>query len=347
MSFELEPLVHERLKGMPVAGMLSRILVREGDVSFALNLPSHMSRAQGEALRQACLKALEDLPGGPQVRIVLTSEEAPPSLRQTIQKTPVDPEKLPDIRHVLAVASGKGGVGKSTVAVGVAVALAQQGLKVGLLDCDIYGPSIPLMLGIFDKPDVGVDKKILPFERYGITCMSIGCLLPPEAPMVWRGPMVHHALMQLLNDVAWGPLDVLILDMPPGTGDAHLSIAQKIKLSGVIMVSTPQDLALIDALKGWRMFQNLQVPLVGLVENMSLFACPNCGHETPLFGHGGAEACAAIEGMPFLGAIPLTMALREAGDAGIPLGVAQPETPSALIFKEIAIKARKFLDQGA
>ncbi|MBX3457509.1 MAG: P-loop NTPase [Candidatus Paracaedibacteraceae bacterium] len=225
-------------------------------------------------------------------------------------------ESLHDIKHIIAVASGKGGVGKSTTTVNLAFALTQLGYKVGILDADIYGPSLPTMMGLSDKPDVTADKKLRPSMAHGIACMSIGLLIPADTPMVWRGPMVQGALMQLLKDVAWGELDVLLIDMPPGTGDVQLSLAQQASLSGAIIVSTPQDIALIDARKGLAMFEKVAVPILGIVENMSLFKCPNCGHESHIFSHGGAHETANQLGVAFLGEIPLTLEIRQCADSG-------------------------------
>jgi ATP-binding protein involved in chromosome partitioning len=247
---------------------------------------------------------------------------------------------------IIAVASGKGGVGKSTVAVNLAVALARQGLKVGLLDADIYGPSLPRMLGLARKPDVKGDR-IQPLNAWGVKVMSIGFLVEEETPMIWRGPMVMGALEQMLGQVDWGALDVLVVDMPPGTGDAQLTISQRVALTGAVIVSTPQDIALIDARRGVRMFERVKVPVLGLVENMSFYCCPNCNHRVELFGHGGAKAEAHRLGAPFLGEVPLQLAIRETGDAGTPLTAAQPESEAAKAFADIAaklwqqVKARK------
>jgi ATP-binding protein involved in chromosome partitioning len=241
---------------------------------------------------------------------------------------------LPDIKNIIAVASGKGGVGKSTVAVNLAVALAQGGLRVGLLDADIYGPSLPRMLGVNVKPEVK-DGMIRPLQAFGLACMSIGFLVPEETAMIWRGPMVTGALNQMLTQVAWGPLDILVVDMPPGTGDIQLSLAQKTKLRGAVVVSTPQDIALIDARRGVKMFEQLLVPVLGIVENMSYFSCPNCQHRSDIFGHGGARDEAARIGVPYLGGVPLLLAIRETGDAGLPIIASAPEGEAAAAFRAI------------
>ncbi len=225
-------------------------------------------------------------------------------------------ESLRGIKQIIAVASGKGGVGKSTTTVNLGFALTRLGYTVGILDADIYGPSLPTMMGLTEKPAVTADKKLVPALSHGIACMSIGLLIPTDTPMVWRGPMVQGALMQLLKDVAWGELDVLLIDMPPGTGDVQLSLAQQARLSGAVIVSTPQDIALIDARKGLVMFDKVAVPILGIIENMSVFTCPNCGHESHIFSHGGAQTTANQLGTPYLGEIPLTLEIRECADAG-------------------------------
>jgi ATP-binding protein involved in chromosome partitioning len=242
---------------------------------------------------------------------------------------------LPEVKAIVAVASGKGGVGKSTVAVNLAVALAQQGHRVGLLDADIYGPSLPRMLGLNRKPEVRGDKMI-PLQAWGLSCMSIGFLVEEETPMIWRGPMVMGALEQMMGQVEWGPLDIMVVDMPPGTGDAQLTMAQRVALSGAVIVSTPQDIALIDARRGVRMFERVQVPVLGLVENMSYYCCPNCGHRAELFGHGGARLEATRLGTAFLGEVPLLLDIRTASDAGTPIVAAAPESEAAKAFAAVA-----------
>ncbi len=242
---------------------------------------------------------------------------------------------LPDVKAIVAVASGKGGVGKSTVAVNLAVALARQGLQVGLLDADIYGPSLPRMLGLNRKPEVRGDRMI-PLQAWGLSCMSIGFLVEEETPMIWRGPMVMGALEQMMGQAEWGPLDVMVVDMPPGTGDAQLTMAQRVALTGAVIVSTPQDIALIDARRGVRMFERVQVPVLGLVENMSYYCCPNCGHRAELFGHGGARLEAERLGTTFLGEVPLLLDIRTASDAGTPIVAAAPESEAAKAFAAVA-----------
>ncbi|MBX6376462.1 MAG: Mrp/NBP35 family ATP-binding protein [Acetobacteraceae bacterium] len=242
---------------------------------------------------------------------------------------------LPEVRAIVAVASGKGGVGKSTTAVNLAVALAAEGLRVGLLDADIYGPSLPRMLGLREKPQVA-GQRILPLSRWGLKAMSIGFLVEEETPMIWRGPMVMGALEQLMGQVEWGALDIMVVDMPPGTGDAQLTMSQRVPLAGAVIVSTPQDVALIDARRGVRMFERVNVPVLGIVENMSFFCCPNCGHRTDLFGHGGARAEAERLGVEFLGELPLRLEIRELSDAGTPIVAERPDTPEAEAYRSIA-----------
>jgi ATP-binding protein involved in chromosome partitioning len=251
---------------------------------------------------------------------------------------------VPGVKHIVAVASGKGGVGKSTVAVNLALGLVAEGKRVGLLDADIYGPSVPRMMGIKGKPEPTNDKRLRPMEAYGLKCMSMGFLVPEDSPMIWRGPMVIGALEQLLRDVAWGELDVLIVDMPPGTGDAQLTMAQRVPLAGAVIVSTPQDIALLDARKGINMFKKVEVPLLGIVENMSTFVCPNCNHESHIFGHGGAKAEAEKIGVECLGEIPLHIAIRETSDAGTPITATQPDSPQAKAYRKIAARLWEKLD---
>jgi ATP-binding protein involved in chromosome partitioning len=242
---------------------------------------------------------------------------------------------LPEVKAIIAVASGKGGVGKSTTAVNLAVALAADGLSVGLLDADIYGPSLPQMLGTREKPRA-VGQRIIPVSRWGLKAMSIGFLVEEETPMIWRGPMVMGALEQMMGQVEWGPLDVMVVDMPPGTGDAQLTMSQRVPLAGAVIVSTPQDVALLDARRGVRMFQKVNVPILGLIENMSVFCCPNCGHRSEIFGHGGARREAERLGVPFLGEIPLLPVIRELADAGTPIVLARPESAEAKAYRDIA-----------
>ncbi|AIK97124.1 Mrp/NBP35 family ATP-binding protein [Candidatus Odyssella acanthamoebae] len=254
---------------------------------------------------------------------------------------------LPTVKHIIAIASGKGGVGKSTTTVNLAVAFTQLGYKVGILDADIYGPSLPTMMGLAGKPEVTEDKKLMPMMAHGICCMSIGLLIPPDAPMVWRGPMVQGALMQLLKEVAWGELDLLLIDMPPGTGDVQLSLAQQASLTGAVIVSTPQDIALIDARKAIAMFEKVAVPVLGIIENMSVFTCPHCGHDTHIFSHGGAQATASTLKVPFLGEVPLRLDVRSGADSGQPENIAQPEGEVAHLYRSIATHVLESLPAAA
>jgi ATP-binding protein involved in chromosome partitioning len=256
-------------------------------------------------------------------------------------------QRIPGVQHVIAVASGKGGVGKSTTACNLALGLKTLGLKVGLLDADIYGPSMPKLLGIHGKPRLLENRILEPMEAYGIKVMSIGFLVEEEAAMIWRGPMVMSAITQMLREVAWGDLDVLVVDMPPGTGDAQLTMAQATPLAGAVIVSTPQDLALIDARRGVSMFKRVEIPIIGIVENMATFICPHCGQSSHIFGHGGARDEAARLGVPFLGEVPLNMTIRELSDAGRPVVVAEPEGPHAGIYRDMAQQVWTSLSGGA
>jgi ATP-binding protein involved in chromosome partitioning len=285
------------------------------------------------------------LPGVTSVTAVLTAERqagaaAPPPGGPAPRSQPPQGHDtrsaLPGIGAVIAVASGKGGVGKSTTSVNLALALVTLGQRVGLLDADIYGPSQPRMLGITGKPRSPDGKKLMPMENYGIRVMSMGFLVDEDAPMIWRGPMVQSAIQQMVSDVAWGELDVLVVDLPPGTGDAQLTMAQRVPLAGAVIVSTPQDIALLDARKALNMFRKVDVPVLGIIENMSYFLCPSCGHRAEIFSHGGARATAQKYGVDFLGEVPLDLAIREQTDAGRPPVVSQPDGPQAAAYVEIA-----------
>ncbi|CAH1657283.1 Iron-sulfur cluster carrier protein [Hyphomicrobiales bacterium] len=332
---------------------LSEVVIAGGKVYFSIAIDP--ARAQEfEALRHRAEGLVREMPGVESVIVTLTAEAAPsraeaprPSERPAAPaggERPLGPKAasqtkagIPGVKHIVAVASGKGGVGKSTVACNLALALSRQGLKVGLLDADIYGPSLPKLLALSEKPEVIPGRRILkPLVAHGLRVMSIGFLVDEQAAMIWRGPMVMSAIQQMLREVEWGELDVLIVDMPPGTGDAQLTMAQNAALAGVVIVSTPQDLALIDARRGVAMFRRVEVPILGVVENMSSFVCPHCGGRSDIFGHGGARDEAKAMGVPFLGEVPLTMALRAASDEGEPIVVRDPHGPEASVFMDIA-----------
>lgn len=325
-----------------LGNMLEAVHVHDGQVHVALAIKRD-DAAAAEPLRTRIEAKLAALPGVARASVVFTAhrEAAPANLAPVKAAEAI----LPEVRHVIAVASGKGGVGKSTIAVNLAVALGQLGLRVGLLDADIYGPSLPRMLGLNAQPEVQ-GNIMQPLHAWGVTCMSIGFLVAEETAMIWRGPMVMGALNQLLGQVAWGALDVLVVDMPPGTGDAQLTLAQKVKLRGAVVVSTPQDIALIDARRGVKMFEQVHVPVLGIVENMSYFNCPNCNHRTEIFGHGGAAAEAARIGVQLLGEVPLLRAIRETGDAGTPITAAEPEGEAAGVFRAIAAKVLASIGGG-
>ena len=339
-------------------GLVSEVVIRSGKVYFAISVdPARASEL--EALRQAAEKVVKELPGVESVAVTLTADRAAetapsgsngagvraapqpgsPVARGAAQAARHRIGAIPGVGRIVAVASGKGGVGKSTTAVNVALALQRGGLKVGVLDADIYGPSMPRLLGIKGKPQQLAGDKLAPMEAYGLKVMSMGFLVDEETPMIWRGPMVMSALSQMLKDVAWGDLDVLVVDMPPGTGDAQLTMAQQVPLAGAIIVSTPQDLALIDARKGLNMFRKVDVPVLGIVENMSTFICPHCGSATDIFAHGGAKSEANRLGVAFLGEVPLTLAIRETSDAGRPVVVSAPSSSAAEAYRDIAAKA--------
>ncbi|WP_374385261.1 Mrp/NBP35 family ATP-binding protein, partial [Dongia sp.] len=329
-------------------GMVSDVFISDGKVYFSITVPAERAR-ELEPLRQAAERAVKSMPGVKGALVSLTAEKKPgaPSAAPArphahahgpAAGAPQRPAKqnIPGISAIIAVASGKGGVGKSTTAVNLALAMKANGLKVGILDADVYGPSMPRLLGIAGRPQQIENRIIVPMENYGIKAMSMGFLVDEGTAMIWRGPMVQSALMQMLREVAWGDLDVLVVDMPPGTGDAQLTMAQQVPLSGAVVVSTPQDLALIDARKGLNMFRKVEVPVLGIVENMSYFIAPDTGARYDIFGHGGAKAEAEKIGVPFLGEVPLTIAIRETSDAGTPVVVSDPEGPQARVYREIA-----------
>jgi ATP-binding protein involved in chromosome partitioning len=329
--------------------MVTGVVIRDGNVGFAIEVePERGLRL--EPLRRAAEAAVEALPGVLSVTAVLTAEtraaaQGPAPHAHAHGPPPGSPAAqiqrrgaVPGVGAIVAVASGKGGVGKSTVAANLALGLKANGLSVGVLDADIYGPSMPRMLGISGRPQTVDGKTLRPMENYGIKCMSMGFLVPEDTAMIWRGPMVMSALNQMLRDVAWGELDIMVIDLPPGTGDAQLTIAQQVPLAGAVIVSTPQDIALIDARRGLSMFEKVDVPVLGIIENMSYFLCPHCGERSEIFSHGGARREAERLGTEFLGEVPLDAQIRETSDEGRPVTVSEPGSPHALLFREIAAK---------
>jgi ATP-binding protein involved in chromosome partitioning len=352
---------------LTATGKLSDILVTDGKLFFSLTVDAAHVK-QWESVRERAQAAVRALPGVESVMIALTAERAgggavaggarggttAPPRRPTAAAAGGRPGEgaphahgpahgpagIPGVAAIIAVASGKGGVGKSTVAVNLALALHDLGLKVGVLDADIYGPSLPKLLAIRERPEVISGTRLRPIVRHGMPVMSIGFLVEEETPMIWRGPMVMSALTQMLREVEWGTLDVMVVDMPPGTGDAQLTMAQQVPLKGAVIVSTPQDLALIDARRGIAMFRRVNVPVLGIVENMSTFICPQCGARSDIFGHGGARAEAERLGVPFLGEVPLAIEIREKSDAGAPVVASAPAGVHARHFRDIAARVR-------
>jgi len=340
---------------------LSDVVVSDGKVFFSITVDAAAVKAW-EPVREAAEKAVRAIPGVQSALVALTAERvargpqpshvaqnraaaAPPAHAHPADK--VQPG-IPGVDAVIAVASGKGGVGKSTTAVNLALGLRDLGLKVGMLDADIYGPSLPKLLAIKEKPQTVGGNKLKPIDRYGLSVMSIGFLIEEETPMIWRGPMVMSAITQMLREVEWGKLDIMVVDMPPGTGDAQLTMAQQVPLKGAVIVSTPQDLALIDARRGVAMFKRVNVPVLGIVENMSYFLCPQCGARSDIFGHGGARHEAERLKVPFLGEVPLEMTIRETSDAGLPIVATKPDSPQAAAYRAIAARVRDELGgQGA
>jgi ATP-binding protein involved in chromosome partitioning len=345
-------------------GMVSDIVIADGRVMFSITVPAERAKAY-EPMREAAETSIRTMPGVSGAMVVLTAEKkggagsapprpasvqmpmhrpgaAPPGHRPAAAPArphagPSPKAGVPGVNAIVAVASGKGGVGKSTTAVNLALALKANGLSVGILDADIYGPSMPKLLGLHGRPET-VGRTLKPMDGHGVKAMSMGFLVEEETPMIWRGPMVVSALSQMLREVAWGDLDILVVDMPPGTGDAQLTMAQQVPLAGAVIVSTPQDLALIDARKGLAMFQRVDVPVLGIVENMSYFVAPDTGKRYDIFGHGGARREAERLGVPFLGEIPLDMEIRETSDSGRPIVVSNPHSIHAAVYRDIAAR---------
>ena len=358
-------------RGVPLtnANVLSEIAVNDGKVFFSINVDAAEARAW-EGVRAGAEAAVRAISGVATAMVALTAERKPGAAAPapggaapaphrhapphgvphvSTHRPPQNPAsgspmsrqaEIPGIAAVIAVASGKGGVGKSTTALNLALGLRDLGLRVGLLDADIYGPSVPRLTGIREKPQLDDAKKMIPIPRFGLAIMSIGFLVEEETAMIWRGPMVMSAITQMLRDVAWGTLDILVVDMPPGTGDAQLTLAQNVPLKGAIIISTPQDLALIDARRGLAMFRKVNVPVLGIVENMSYFECPHCGTRSDIFGHGGARHEAERLGVPFLGEIPLHMSIRATSDSGTPVVESEPDGPHARIYRAIGQQVR-------
>jgi ATP-binding protein involved in chromosome partitioning len=324
---------------------ISEIVIQDGRVSFAILTTPEKAKSL-ETVRSAAEAAVKAIPGVSDVLVALTAERPAGASQAPPKSAAAKPAAPLDVRHIIAVASGKGGVGKSTTAANLALALAAKGHRVGLLDADVYGPSMPMLFGVTHKPKSD-GKTIEPIEAFGIKLMSIGFLIEADTAMVWRGPMVMSAITQMLRDVQWGKLDVLVVDMPPGTGDAQLTMAQQTRLAGAVIVSTPQDLALADARRGVAMFRKVDVPILGVIENMSYFTCPHCGERTDLFGHGGAEAEAERLGVRFLGEIPLHARIRELSDAGTPVVAVEPAGEHAMAYSAIADMIWTHLESGA
>jgi len=342
------------------SGLVSDIVIAGKDVMFALTVdPARADEL--EPMRKAAETSVSRIPGIGKVMVALTAERKPgnggaPAAAPAGRPAPNRPAPagqqmagVPGVRHIIAIASGKGGVGKSTTAVNLALGLQANGLKVGLLDADIYGPSVPRLLGITGRPEPVApgSRKLKALNGFGLNVMSMGFLVDEETPMIWRGPMVMSALQQMLKEVEWGELDVLVVDMPPGTGDAQLTLAQQTPLSGAVIVSTPQDLALIDARKGLNMFRKVDVPVLGIVENMSYFVCSKCGTRHEIFGHGGARMEAERMGVPFLGEVPLDLDVRLRSDSGQPVVVSNPDSPHAAIYRDIAAKVWAGIESDA
>ena len=337
---------------LPASGALSAITIAGGKAYFSIAIDPARAR-EAEPMRKAAEQAAAAVAGLAGAVATLTADKPPGSAPAAPAKT--GPGKVPHgvklavpgVKQIIAVASGKGGVGKSTTSTNLALALHRLGMKVGVLDADVYGPSMPKLFGLKGRPTMAGTNQLQPMEAFGLKIMSIGFLVDEDSAMIWRGPMVMGAIQQMLREVNWGDLDVLVVDMPPGTGDAQLTMAQNVPLAGAVIVSTPQDLALIDARRGIAMFQKVDVPIIGVIENMSTFLCPNCGTRHDIFGHGGARAEAERIGAPFLGEIPLAMPIRERSDSGRPIVMTEPDGPHAQAYMAIARKVQASLSGGS
>lgn len=340
-NFQAEDSQGDVLGGVEIEG----VLVRDGLVQVSLAVARDRASALDPA-RRAVEAAIARLPGVTNATVVLTAHRAAPaapaSAAPAARPPAQRPQPLPGVGQVIAVASGKGGVGKSTVSVNLAVALARSGLRVGLMDADIYGPSLPRMLGASGRPEVRGDR-LIPVQAWGVSAMSMGFLVEEDSAVIWRGPMIMGAVQQFLGQVEWGELDVLVVDLPPGTGDIQLTLSQRVKVTGAVVVSTPQDIALIDARRAVKMFEKVEIPVLGVIENMSYFCCPNCGHRSEIFGHGGARAEAQKLGQAFLGEIPLLLEIRELSDAGTPVVAAAPESEAGRAFAAVAANLAQLL----
>jgi ATP-binding protein involved in chromosome partitioning len=337
-------------KDIVSSGKLSGVVVTGGKVFCSLTVDAAEAQAW-ESVRKQAEETIKRVPGVASVLIALTAEKKPgpasapsPQQRAASGAPTGKIAGVPGVGAIIAVASGKGGVGKSTTAVNLALGLQSLGMKVGVLDADIYGPSMPRLLAIKGKPETIGGRTLRPMESFGLKVMSIGFLVDEDTPMIWRGPMVMSAITQMLREVDWAPLDVIVVDMPPGTGDAQLTLAQQVPLAGAVIVSTPQDLALIDARRGIAMFRRVDVPVLGLVENMSYFLCPHCGERSDIFSHGGAKKEADRWGVQFLGEVPLELKIRETSDAGLPIVASEPDSSHAKIYKDIAARVRGALE---
>jgi ATP-binding protein involved in chromosome partitioning len=326
-------------------GLVKSVQVHGQDVDIVVQMTTNQQDVAAK-MQQATEEALRALPGIGTVQVEVRLRDQGPVEGHTQHQAAPNVAPLPGVQDIIAVASGKGGVGKSTVATNLAVALSMAGLRTGLLDADIYGPSIPLMMGVQDRPQVTTANRILPFFNHGVKMQSLGFFLGENSPVIWRGPMVMRAVQQLLQDTEWGELDVLVVDLPPGTGDVQLTLAQTVPLTGAILVTTPQDLALLDVKKGAEMFKQVGAPLLGIVENMSFFTCPDCGKETEIFRRGGGQKESARLGIPLIGRIPLEPEVCDAGDTGVPVAIGHPDSQAGAEFHKIAATMVEILSQS-